>query len=166
MSGATRGRSKLITDINMVPFTDVVLVLLVIFMVTTPFIFQGAFTVSLPKASAPNPNLPEAITVSIAPGGRIAIDGVETRFEELTSKLTALAQAKPGAMVVLEADGAVSHATVVGVMGQAYAAGITRLSIAVEQRRDSTTPLAAPVEPAAQAVTANQASPAAPASVN
>jgi dihydroxyacetone kinase len=108
--------------------------------------------------------------VSIATGGRIAIDGKETPFEELTAKLSDLAKAKPGAMVVLEADGAVSHATVVGVMGQAYAAGITRLSIAVEQQRDSTASLTAPVEPApasgASAPGSQSIPAAAPVSVN
>jgi biopolymer transport protein TolR len=136
MAGTTRGHGKLITDINMVPFTDVVLVLLVIFMVTTPFLFQGAFQVNLPKVAAPNPNLPEAITVTIAPGGRLAINGQETAFEELGTKLAALVKEKPNSSVVLEADSGVSHGTVVGVMGQAYAAGVTRLSIAVEQKQD------------------------------
>jgi biopolymer transport protein ExbD len=73
-------RKRLITEINMVPFTDVVLVLLIIFMVTTPFLFQGAFKVELPKVTAPNPSLPESAILSVAPGGRLALDGRELRL--------------------------------------------------------------------------------------
>ncbi len=138
------------------------LVLLVIFMVTTPFLFQGAFQVNLPKVAAPNPNLPDAITVSIAPGGRLAVNGSETAFEELGSKLSALLKINPNSTVVLEADSGVSHGTVVGVMGQAYASGVTRLSVAVEQKQgadagDAAVPPSesAPPDNAGQSTTVN-----------
>ena len=63
MQSRLRSQGKIIAEINTVPFTDVVLVLLVIFMVTTPFLFQGSFQVKLPKVAAPSAeDLPETIT--------------------------------------------------------------------------------------------------------
>lgn len=126
-------RRRLITEINMVPFTDVTLVLLVIFMVTTPFLFQGAFKVDLPKVTAPNPSLPESAILAVAPGGRLALDGQELRYEELTPALTTLLKQKPNVTLVLQADHGVSYGTVAAVLGQAYAAGLTKVGLAMEQ---------------------------------
>jgi biopolymer transport protein TolR len=135
-------RKKLITEINMVPFTDVVLVLLIIFMVTTPFLFQGAFKVDLPKVTAPNPSLPESAILSVAPGGRLALDGRELRYEELTPSLAALYKEKPNVTLVLQADHGVSYGTVAAVLGQAYAAGLTKVGLAMEQdQQDAPIPL-------------------------
>jgi biopolymer transport protein ExbD len=120
------------SEINMVPFTDVVLVLLVIFMVTTPFLFQGDFQVKLPKVAAPSPQLPETITLTITQGDKIYLDSKETPLESLAGYLRALSIKKPGALVMINADKNVSHGTVAGVMSKAYLAGITKLGIAVE----------------------------------
>ena len=117
---------------NMVPFTDLVLVLLVIFMVTTPFLFQGHFQVQLPKVAAPTPNLPEVITLTITEGDKLYLNNQETSPEDLTGQLKALVAAKPDDLVMINADKNVSHGTVTGVMSQAYLAGVTKVGIAVE----------------------------------
>jgi len=132
MESRLRSKSKLIAEINMVPFTDLMLVLLVIFMVTTPFLFQGSFQVKLPKVAAPSPNLPETITLTITEGDKIYLNDKETALEDLTGQLAALAQAKPEALVMINADKNVSHGTVMGVMSKAYQAGVTKLGVAVE----------------------------------
>jgi biopolymer transport protein ExbD len=120
-------------EINMVPFTDVVLVLLVIFMVTTPFLFQGAFQVNLPKVASPSVSVPEAVTLAVTSSGKVLLNGVETPLEGLESALKSLLSSRPGATVLIEADRDVSHGTVMAVMSKAYSAGIPRLSVAVEQ---------------------------------
>jgi len=134
MNNPLRNRSKLIAEINMVPFTDVVLVLLVIFMVTTPFLFQGQFQVRLPKVAAPSPNLPETITITIAQGDKIHLNNSdkETAPEELAGQLRALLQRRPNALVMINADKNISHGTVMNVMSKAYLAGVTKMGIAVE----------------------------------
>lgn len=116
----------------MVPFTDVVLVLLVIFMVTTPFLFQGAFQVKLPKAAAPSPNLPESITITITQGEKIYVDDVQTTIDNLASYLQKVVHKKPNAIVMINADKNVTHGTVVGVMSKAYLVGITKVGVAVD----------------------------------
>lgn len=132
MQSRLRPTTKLMAEINMVPFTDVVLVLLVIFMVTTPFLFQGDFQVKLPKVAAPSPNLPETVTVTITQGGKVYLNDKETAMEELTGQLVQILRTKPQAMVMVNADKNVSHGTVAEVMSKAYLAGVTKVGIAVE----------------------------------
>ena len=138
MESRLRSKSKLIAEINMVPFTDLVLVLLVIFMVTTPFLFQGNFQVKLPKVAAPSPNLPETITLTVTEGGKIYLNDKEIAPEDLVNQLITLVRTKPDALVMINADKNVSHGTVVGVMSKAYLAGITKLGIAVELDNSNT----------------------------
>ena len=132
MESRLRAKSKLMAEMNMVPFTDLVLVLLVIFMVTTPFLFQGHFQVQLPKVAAPTPNLPEVITLTITEGDKVYLNNQETSPEDLTAQLKAMVAAKPDDLVMINADKNVSHGTVTGVMSQAYLAGVTKVGIAVE----------------------------------
>ena len=132
MRSRLRPYTKLVSEINMVPFTDVVLVLLVIFMVTTPFLFQGSFQVKLPKVAAPSPNVPETIIITIAQGDKVYLNDKETPNDALTGQIQALVQQKPNAVVMINADRNVSHGTVTGVMSKAYLAGVTKVGIAVE----------------------------------
>lgn len=135
-----RPGSKLMSEINMVPFNDVLLVLLVIFMVTTPFLFQGSFQVKLPKVAAPSPQLPETITLTVAQGGKFYVDDIETSFENLGGLLRSLVKKKPGALVMVNADRTVSHGTVAEVMSKAYQAGVVKVGISVELTGETTTP--------------------------
>ena len=99
MQSRLRAKTKLMSEINMVPFTDVVLVLLVIFMVTTPFLFQGAFQVKLPKVAAPSPNLPETVTITVTQGDKIFINEKETPLENVEDRLKEIVQAKPSVLL-------------------------------------------------------------------
>ncbi len=132
MESRLRPRPRLMAEINMVPFTDVVLVLLVIFMVTTPFLFQGNFQVKLPKVAAPSPHLPETITLTVTQGDKIYLNDKETALDDLTNALKTLVDQKPGVLVMINADKNISHGTVTGVMSKAYLAGVNKLGIAVE----------------------------------
>lgn len=132
MQSRLRATTKLMAEINMVPFTDVVLVLLVIFMVTTPFLFQGTFQVKLPKVAAPSPNLPETITVMVAQGDKIFLNDQEIPLDGLIAKLTVMMQQKPNAVFLINADKNVSHGTVTEVLSKAYQAGVTKMGISVE----------------------------------
>ena len=132
MQSRLRPAGKLFAEINMVPFTDVVLVLLVIFMVTTPFLFQGDFQVKLPKVAAPSPNLPETVTITITQGDKIYLNSQETSVDALKDKLAEIVKQKPQALFMINADKNVSHGTVAGVLSEAYQAGVTKVGIAVE----------------------------------
>lgn len=137
MDSRLRSRSKLVAEINMVPFTDVVLVLLVIFMVTTPFLFQGTFQVKLPKVAAPSPQLPETVTVTVTQGDRILINDQEVPSDLLASRIQSILKEKPTAVFLINADKNVSHGTVAGVLSKAYQAGVTKMGISVELPADT-----------------------------
>ncbi len=128
----------------MVPFTDVVLVLLVIFMVTTPFLFQGDFQVKLPKVAAPSPQLPETITLTVTQGDKIYLNDKETTLDALTALLEEVMKLKPQALVMINADKNVSHGSVAEVMSKAYLAGVTKVGIAVELDNGNASVVAAP----------------------
>jgi biopolymer transport protein ExbD len=134
-------------EINMVPFTDVCLVLLVIFMVTTPFLFQGSFQVKLPKVAAPTPNLPETVTITVTQGDRIYVNDKEVTLDELQGQIETYVKQKPSMLFMINADKNVSHGTVAGVMSKAYLGGVTKMGIAVEIG-NSQPSVAAPVAPA------------------
>jgi biopolymer transport protein ExbD len=131
------------SEINMVPFTDVVLVLLVIFMVTTPFLFKGDFQVKLPKVAAPSPQLPETITLTVTQGDRLFLNDKETTLDALAGQLQALVQKNPQALVMINADKNVSHGSVAEVLSQAYQAGVTKVGIAVDLANGTAPPAAA-----------------------
>lgn len=114
----SRGRSRPMSEINVTPFVDVMLVLLIIFMVAAPLMTVGV-PVELPKTAATA--LPgeqeEPLTVTVTADGVVMIQTTEVAREELVNKLRAIAAEREGARVYLRADGAVAYADVMQVMG-------------------------------------------------
>lgn len=123
---------KVMSEINITPFTDVMLVLLVIFMVTTPLIMTGSFKVKLPKAVASSPESGKGAVVSISAGGLLSVNGRTVGIDELAAALSAEFERSGDKTVVLRADGDVRHSVIVRVLDTARASGAERLSIAAE----------------------------------
>jgi biopolymer transport protein TolR len=118
-----------ISGINVTPLVDVMLVLLVIFMVTTPMMQQGVH-VDLPSASGSAiPTDEEALVVTVTVDGHTFLNDDEYSLEDITLKLQAIEQEKPGTLVYLRADHDASYGTVVGVMAALKAAGVERLGM-------------------------------------
>jgi biopolymer transport protein TolR len=126
-------KRKLVADINIVPFTDVLLVLLVIFMVTTPLIVQGQIQVKLPKATtAAKPSL-KPLVVTLTAQGRVFLSDQEVSLDQVQSLLAQALKERGGdKLVVIQADRAVTHGRVVALMSLARQAGAERLAIATE----------------------------------
>jgi biopolymer transport protein TolR len=127
-----RRARKLVSDINIVPFTDVLLVLLVIFMVTTPLIVQGQIQVKLPKASATSPATVRPLVVTLNAQGRVFLVDQEVSLQDLQSLLAPLLKERADKQVIINADRSVTHGRVVSVMDIAKQAGAERLAIATE----------------------------------
>jgi len=127
-----------LNEINVTPFVDVMLVLLIIFMVTAPLMTQGV-EVDLP-ATRTVKNLPrdaEHLVLSIKKDGSIFLDEYHVNEDELQDHLTRLVAAQKK-QLFLRADEAVAYGTVVRVMGEIKAAGIDRLGIVAQELRDET----------------------------
>ncbi|SEO61624.1 Cell division and transport-associated protein TolR [Salinihabitans flavidus] len=128
-----RRRSQPMAEINVTPFVDVMLVLLIIFMVAAPLLTVGV-PVQLPKTAA-NP-LPgeqeEPLTVTISQDLGIAIQTTPVAAGELVPKLRAIAAERSSRRVYLRADGAVPYEAVVQVMGALNAGGFTDIGLVTD----------------------------------
>jgi biopolymer transport protein TolR len=122
-----------LNEINVTPFVDVMLVLLIIFMVTAPLMTQGV-EVDLPTTRTVR-NLPqdsEHLVLSVKKDGRIFLDEYQVSMEELEDHLKRLVAGQKK-QLFLRADKEVPYGTVVQVMGEIKAAGIDKLGIVAEQ---------------------------------
>ena len=122
----------MMAEINVTPFVDVMLVLLIIFMVTAPMMNQGV-QVQLPKASADQlPTDEKALILSISEKGEyfMAEEGYE--LGELKMKLQAIATANPDKEVFIRADALVPYEKVAQLMAACTQAGITKLGMVTE----------------------------------
>ena len=121
--------SETMSEINVTPFVDVMLVLLIIFMVTAPMMTQG-MQVQLPKADAnPIPAAEEQLNLSISEDGTFYINEVKLTPEEMKERLAALAQARPDQEVLLNADGRVPYQKVAELMSLCTQAGLTKIGM-------------------------------------
>ena len=126
------GHEKVMSEINITPFTDVMLVLLVIFMVTTPLIMAGSFKVKLPKAVSAGSETGKGAVVSISETGELSLNGRQVVMEGLAASLKSEFEKGTDKTVILRADGNVKHSVIVKVLDTARLSGAERLSIAAE----------------------------------
>ena len=118
-----------ISQINVTPLVDVMLVLLVIFMVTAPIIQQGV-QVNLPQAKAGAiPGTEDLLVVTIAKNGKIYLNDNATSLEELGQKLRAIRKLQADKQVYLRADQDVRYGIVVKTIAEIKRAGIERLGM-------------------------------------
>jgi biopolymer transport protein TolR len=123
---------ELMSEINVTPFVDVMLVLLIIFMVTAPMMVQGV-PVELPETKeAPLPTKEDNLVVSINKKGEIYINDFLTDTETLVVKLKEINTNRPDQQIFLRADRDVPYGLVVRVMSAAKQAGIAKLGIVTQ----------------------------------
>ena len=128
-----RRRSRLMAEINVTPFVDVMLVLLIVFMVSAPMLTVGV-PIELPKttANALPTEREEPLTITLTATGQIFIQKTETTVEELITKLSAIAQERSGDRIFLRADGAIPYEGVVKVMGLLNEGGFTNIALVTD----------------------------------
>jgi len=121
--------NRLMSDINVTPFVDVMLVLLIIFMVTAPMMIQGV-DISLPETtSAPLASEEEPLLISIDKDGKIYINKVSVAGDFFRDKLETLLEGHAEQQVLLRADKRVAYGTVVHIMSQIKEAGVVKLGV-------------------------------------
>jgi biopolymer transport protein TolR len=127
-----RRRYRPMSDINVTPFVDVMLVLLVVFMVTAPLL-TVAVPVDLPKTEARSINQDkEPLVVSIDARGVVYLQESRTELEDLVAKLKAVAGANPDARIFVRGDKSVSYGRIMEVMGTINAAGFNKVALVAE----------------------------------
>ena len=132
--GGRRGRRRgLNSEINVTPFVDVMLVLLIVFMVAAPLLTVGV-DVELPKtaAGALPSEVEEPLTVTLTAEGAIVIQTTETPEAEFLTRLRGVAQERSDDKVFLRADGSIPYARVMQVMGAMNAAGFDNIGLVTD----------------------------------
>ena len=127
--------NRIMAGINITPFTDVVLVLLVIFMIATPLIIQSSLKVNLPKASGTQQNPPKSIIITVDAKGVAYLEDKRVSLADLKAKLTPQLAAQPATPVVIMGDKDVRYDFVIQVLDLAKSCGAQKLSLGAEQKK-------------------------------
>jgi biopolymer transport protein TolR len=137
---ARRGRARPMSEINVTPFVDVMLVLLIVFMVTAPLLTVGV-PVDLPKTRAQALGQDrEPLSVTVRRDGHIYLQNVLVPEDQLIAKLTAIAANGYDQRIFVRGDKAVDYGRVMEVMAEISAAGFTHIGLVtdVAKPRDRT----------------------------
>ncbi len=149
MSGGNRrrGRYQPLSEINVTPLVDVMLVLLIVFMVAAPLMTSGV-NVDLPRTNAAAVSQDNApITVSIKADGSIFLGDDAVAVDALVPKLKIAAKDDPAKRIFVRGDKAVSYGQIMNVMGTITTGGFTKATLLAEQS-DGAAPAASPASPA------------------
>lgn len=125
-------RNKIVADINITPFTDVVLVLLIIFMITTPMLSQHEIKVNLPRAERTETDETKNIEVVIDKDGLIYLNGSQLHIAYFEDAVRNIIAQNPDKPIVIKGDKTVQYDLVIQVMDKAKKAGATKFALAVE----------------------------------
>ncbi len=127
------GRKRAISEINVTPFVDVMLVLLVIFMITAPMLNQS-MDLNLPDVSAATaPQQDQQMVISVRSGGQVFVDQVAVPEDRIHQALAAIIRNRKNEPIFLEADEAVPYGMVAKVIGTIQAAGARKLHLVTEE---------------------------------
>jgi len=121
----------IVAEINITPLTDIFLVLLIIFMVTTSVISSQGKEVALPE-SAVSAQSPQGVTVTVTAEDEIAVDGTVVPLEQLEPTLKAALEGAREKVVILRGDRAVELGRAVGILDTAQRAGATGIALATQ----------------------------------
>jgi biopolymer transport protein TolR len=127
-----RRRASVMSDINVTPFVDVMLVLLIVFMVSAPLLTVGV-PIELPQSQAKALSQDnEPLTVSVNVDGKVYLQDKEIQVEDLIPKLKAISEARNGSLndqIYVRGDTKVDYGTMMKVMGRLSAAGYHKVSL-------------------------------------
>ncbi|MEK6747922.1 MAG: biopolymer transporter ExbD [Pseudomonadota bacterium] len=123
-----------ITGINITPFVDVMLVLLIIFMVTATYIVKESIEVELPQAASGGETTAKTLVLMVTKENKIYLDGFEVSDQALIDAVKTAPVEKQNMQAVIGADKAASHGSVVHVLDLLRTLGITKFAIQIEKK--------------------------------
>ncbi len=121
-------------EINITPFTDVVLVLLIIFMIATPFIYQSSMKIQLPKASKSEESSRD-ILININAKGEVFLEEKKLDLDTLKYRLAAMVRNKPDTTVIINGDKDVRYDAVIQVMDVLSQSGVKNPGLGIELKK-------------------------------
>jgi biopolymer transport protein ExbD len=130
--GFSTSDEDMISGINVTPLVDVVLVLLIIFLITAPVIYQSAIKVQLPKAKSGEEAQKSPLSFALSKEGNLAWDKDKISWDELSRRLASMGQQANEQTAIISADEATPHGTVIRLMDALRQAGLHRFALNVE----------------------------------
>ena len=122
------GDDEMITEINVTPLVDIVLVLLIVLMVTSSYLVNKSISVELPKAATGETATP-TLSISLDFAGKLYLDGDGIELPALQEKIRAAYKADPEVKAIISADGRVTHAQVVSIIDTLRLEKVTKFAI-------------------------------------
>lgn len=123
-----------ISQINVVPFVDIVLVVLIIFMVTTPIIMKPSLNIELPKAGNSESSEAGSFVISIDAAGQVQLNGSPTNEAAIAAQAQSLSSNNPLAQATISADKDVPHGRVIAIMDAIKSGGIKKFAISTDRK--------------------------------
>ena len=130
-----RGKSRIMTDINITPFTDVVLVLLIVFMVATPALYESNLKVELPHGTVASEDTVRDVVVTIDAEGGIYLDVRRVSLEDLGRAMLEITASGEETRVIVNGDRNVKYDSVIEVMDALARAGVKSPGLGIELKR-------------------------------
>lgn len=124
-----------ISDINVVPLVDIILVVLIIFMVTAPMFLKPSINVNLPKAASGEKTTPSQLNITLTAEGKTLLNGIMAGDSQITTKAQEELQKNPEVQAVIAADTTVPHGSVVRLIDLVKSAGIKKFAISIDKKQ-------------------------------
>lgn len=127
-------QDEIMSEINVVPLVDVILVVLIIFMVTAPMIMKPSINVNLPKAASGEATTPSKLNITISNDGKLNLDGEIVEDAQVQAKALAEVGKNPDIQAIIAADKDVPHGRVVSVLDIVKGAGVKKFAISIDKK--------------------------------
>lgn len=125
---------EIMSEINVVPLVDVILVVLIIFMVTAPMIMKPSINVNLPKAASGEATTPSKLNITIGTDGKLNLDGEMVEDAQVQAKAQEEVAKNPEIQAIIAADKDVPHGRVVSVLDIVKGAGVKKFAISIDKK--------------------------------
>ncbi|WP_409479134.1 ExbD/TolR family protein [Pseudobdellovibrio sp. HCB154] len=125
---------EIMSEINVVPLVDVILVVLIIFMVTAPMIMKPSINVNLPKAASGEATTPSKLNITISNDGKLNLDGQMVEDAQVQAKAQEEVGKNPEIQAIISADKDVPHGRVVSVLDIVKGAGVKKFAISIDKK--------------------------------
>jgi biopolymer transport protein ExbD len=129
------GDEDIIAAINVTPLVDIILVLLIIFMVTTSYVVNWQINVDLPKAASGQSEVKETVVFQVRADGTYLMDGEPTALESIGAQAETLSEQNPELRAVIAADKKVDYGRVVDLIDTIKTNGLTKFALNIQKKK-------------------------------
>lgn len=134
MAFKSDSQDEVMSEINVVPLVDVILVVLIIFMVTAPMIMKPSININLPKAGSGEATAPSKLNIVIRSDGNLSLDGQLADDQHVRNVAEQESKKNPNIQAIISADKDVPHGRVVSVLDIVKSGGVKKFAISIEKK--------------------------------